>query len=70
MSVTHPDEATIPLPHGMRALLLDVLDLAYPNGAAQRRLGNAPDSAIAFQVQSALDDFSDATSLLAFGSLS
>jgi len=70
MSATHADEATLPLPAGMRGLLLSILDLAYPNGAAQRRLSNAPDSAIAFQVQSTLDDYSDATSLFAFGGLS
>jgi hypothetical protein len=47
---------TLPLPHGMRALLLDVLALAYPAGAAQARLHNAPDAAVAWQVQSMLDD--------------
>jgi hypothetical protein len=67
---THDDVTTIPLPVGMRALLLDALDLGYPHGAAQRGLGNASDAAIAWQCQSMLDDYADATSLFAFGSLS
>jgi hypothetical protein len=60
---------TAPLPAGMRDLLLGVLAIAYPDGAAQRRLSNAEDSAVAWQVQSALDDYSDATSALAFAVL-
>jgi hypothetical protein len=70
MSATHADEATRPLPQGMRRHLLAILKLGYHNGAAQRRLGNASDAALAWQCQSMLDDYSDATSLLAFGSLS
>lgn len=58
-----------PLPAGMRSALLHVLAIAYPKNAAQRRLGNAPDAAIAWTVQSALDDFADFTALEAFGSL-
>ncbi len=53
------DEAIRPLPTGARALLLGFLALVYSPGDAQARLGNAPDAAIAWQVQSALDDFAD-----------
>jgi hypothetical protein len=49
-----------PLPHGMRDLLLNLLTLAYPKGAPQTRLSDAPDGTIAWQVQSMLDDFADA----------
>ena len=55
-----------PLPAGMRKLLLDVLALAYPAGAPQTRLSNAPDGAIAWQCQSMLDDFADHTVLQTF----
>jgi hypothetical protein len=50
---------TEPLPSGARPLLLALLDLAYPGGSPQRQLQDAPDGAIAWQVQSLLDDFSD-----------
>lgn len=49
----------LPLPTGTRDLLLAFLAAVYPANSAQTRLGNAPDGAIAWQVQSALDDFSD-----------
>lgn len=50
------DHPTRLLP-GMRPLLLELLRLAYPAGAAQTRLSNATDGAVAWQVQSCLDDF-------------
>lgn len=51
--------AILPLPAGTRRLLLDFLAAVYPPNAAQTRLGNQPDAAIAWQVMSALDDFAD-----------
>jgi hypothetical protein len=61
-----PDDAPAipPLPPGVRPLLLDILARCYPANAAQTRLGNAPDAAIAWQVQSCLDDYSDADARL------
>ena len=54
------DAETIrPLPPGMRARLLEILAIGYACNCSQTRLGNAPDSAIAWQVQSMLDDYSD-----------
>lgn len=52
------------LPNGARELLLRFLDLAYQEWphCAQTNLHNAPDGAIAWQVQSALDDFADFSS--------
>lgn len=49
----------LPLPAPMRRLLLDLLSLGYPAGAAQANLGTAPDGAVAWQVQSMLDDYAD-----------
>jgi hypothetical protein len=60
------DEAIAPLPAGMRPLLLALLSLGYDAGDAQARLGNAPDSAIAWQVQSMLDDYADYAARAAF----
>lgn len=62
-------EAFTPLPTGARELLLRFLDLAYQDwpGCAQTNLHNAPDAAIAWQVQSALDDFADHTQLQTYG---
>lgn len=51
--------AILPLPTGTRRLLLDFLAAVYPAHSAQTRLGNQPDAAIAWQAQSALDDFAD-----------
>ena len=48
-----------PLPPGMRARLLEILAIGYACNCSQTRLGNAPDAAIAWQVQSMLDDFAD-----------
>jgi hypothetical protein len=48
-----------PLPTGMRAHLLAILDLGYPSDAQQTRLGTAPDAAIAWMAQSMLDDYAD-----------
>jgi hypothetical protein len=48
-----------PLPAGMRDLLLAILALAYPAGYAQTRLHNQHDAAIAWQVQSCLDEYAD-----------
>jgi hypothetical protein len=48
-----------PLPTGMRDRLLAILELGYPANAPQARLGNAPDAAIAWQVQSMLDEYAD-----------
>lgn len=45
------------LPNGMREVLLQVLAIGYPPNTPQTRLSNAPDSIIAWQVQSMLDDF-------------
>ena len=45
------------MPTGLRAALLVALALAYPADAAQAHMDNAPDRAIAWQVQSMLDDF-------------
>lgn len=56
----------LPLPAGMRGLLLDVLAVGYPVGAAQTRMGNASDSAIAWQVQSMLDDHADFNDVVDF----
>jgi hypothetical protein len=53
------DETILPLPAGMRAHLLAALALGYPAAAAQARLSNAPDAAIAWQVQSMLGDYAD-----------
>jgi hypothetical protein len=60
------DEPISPLPAGMRAHLLAILDLGYPAGFPQTRLSNAPDGAIAWQVQSMLDDYSDYAAREAF----
>lgn len=51
--------AILPLPTGARRLLLDFLAAVYPANSAQARLSNQPDGAIAWQVQSALDDHAD-----------
>ena len=59
-------DAPLTLPTGMRALLLAILSAGYPEGAAQTQLANAPDEAIAWQVQSMLDDYADADALQAF----
>jgi hypothetical protein len=59
-------EPPLPLPFGMRAPLLQLLSLGYPAGAAQTRLDNAPDAAIAWQVQSMLDDYADYATRAAF----
>ncbi len=57
---TEPAAPAAPkMPAGMRAHLLAILALGYQPGAAQTRLGNAPDAAIAWQVQSMLDDYAD-----------
>jgi hypothetical protein len=56
----------LPLPAGMRDLLLQILALGYPAGYAQTRLSNAPDAAIAWQVQSCLDDYADHAARQAF----
>jgi hypothetical protein len=61
-----PGTAPLPLPIGMRALLLAILTAGYPSGAAQTRLSNAPDGAIAWQCQSMLDDYADHDALRAF----
>jgi hypothetical protein len=61
-----PGTAPLPLPIGMRTLLLAVLTAGYPSGAAQTRLSNASDGAIAWQCQSMLDDYSDHGALQAF----
>lgn len=47
----------------LRAALLRVLDLGYPEGSAQRTLDGEPDGAIAWQVQSLLDDYADYTQM-------
>jgi hypothetical protein len=57
---------TLPLPKGMRPLLLDILAIGYPGDYAQARLSNAPDAAIAWQVQSMLDDYADFSARFAF----
>jgi len=53
------DGSILPLPTGMRPLLLDLLSKGYPSGALQTLLGNAPDAVVAWQVQSLLDDYAD-----------
>lgn len=59
-----PDE---PMSPDLRAALLRVLDLGgYPEGSAQRQLHDQPDGAIAWQVQSLLDDWSDYTQVPRF----
>jgi hypothetical protein len=50
----------LPLPSGMRSHLLAILAIRYPANFPQTRLGNAPNAAIAWQVQSMLDDYADA----------
>jgi hypothetical protein len=57
--------AILPLPSGTRRLLLDFLAAVYPAGCAQARLTGQPDAAIAWQVQSALDDFADFSAFVA-----
>lgn len=52
-----------PLPANTRELLLAFLAAVYPPDCAQARLSNAPDGEIAWQCQSALDDFADYTAL-------
>ena len=52
-------DGPLPLPKGGRELLLSFLSLAYPPQFAQARLHGAPDAAIAWQVQSCLDEFAD-----------
>ena len=59
-------DAILPLPTGMRAKLLECLTLAYPAGAPQTRLSNAPDAAVAWMAQSMLDDFADYSALQTF----
>lgn len=54
------------LPAAMRRLLLDALTLGYPLGAAQSRLDNAPDAAVAWQTQSMLDDYADFDARMSF----
>ena len=58
---------TSPLPAKMRSLLLQVLDLGYRPGSPQTLLSNAPDGAIAWQVQSMLDEYADYAERRAFG---
>ena len=54
------ETATVrPMPPRLRWLLLEALDAAYPEGAPQRQLRDAPDAAVAWQVQSCLDDYAD-----------
>ncbi len=59
-------EQTTKLRPGMRPLLLELLRLAYPAHAAQARMSNAPDGAVAWQVQSMLDDFASSDERAAF----
>ncbi len=56
--MTEPTDI-LPLPAGARELLLQLLDIGYRAGMPQTRLRNAPDAAIAWQVQSMLDDYAD-----------
>lgn len=51
------------LPAGARDHLLAFLAAVYPANTPQTRLSNAPDAAIAWQCQSALDDFADHAAL-------
>ncbi len=53
------DAETLPLPAAMRRLLLELLSHGYPADAAQANLRDAADGAIAWQVQSMLDDYAD-----------
>jgi hypothetical protein len=61
------DEPISPLPPKMRSLLLQVLDLGYLAGAPQTLLSNAPDGAVAWQVQSMLDGYAEYAEREAFG---
>jgi hypothetical protein len=54
----------LPLSPAMRRLLLELLSLGYAPGDAQANLAAAPDAAVAWQVQSMLDDFADYQALL------
>jgi hypothetical protein len=65
MSLSNPSER-LPLPAGTRRMLLDFLAACYEPTDAQARLANAPDAAIAWQAQSALDDFADFQALAAY----
>lgn len=49
-------QRAIAMPTGLRNVLLAALALAYPADAAQAHMDNSPDAAIAWQVQSMLDD--------------
>lgn len=49
----------LPLSPAMRRLLLELLSLGYAPDDAQANLAGAPDAAIAWQVQSMLDDYAD-----------
>lgn len=55
----------LPLSPAMRRLLLDLLSLGYEPDDAQANLRHAPDAAIAWQVQSMLDDYADYAARLA-----
>jgi len=47
------------LPAAMRALLLDLLALGYPQGYPQSRLHDAPDAAVSWQAMTMLEDYAD-----------
>ncbi len=53
----------LPLSPAMRRLLLELLRLGYAPDDAQANLGDAPDAAVAWQVQSMLDDYADYAAL-------
>lgn len=54
----------LPLSPAMRRLLLELLSLGYEPEDKQANLHDAPDAAIAWQVQSMLDDYADYQALL------
>jgi len=54
----------LPLSPAMRRLLLDLLRLGYAPDDAQANLAHAPDAAVAWQVQSMLDDYADFSAFL------